>query len=316
MERRIALAGAGSPVAEAILEKLPAIGIAATSLALLDGELQAGTRRSYGKTRLETQIDSAFDFDDCALLLLPEADAELARRAAADGCVVVGHLLDDAALPFDLTAGEDSDPPALGSSQLRIAGPAVACLLPGLLALAGLAPLRRISTVLLHSAEFRGKQGIDELASQTIDLLNSREVQAGVFPARIAFDLLAESSDPRIGPDLARAIGVDADAVTVQSISVPVFYGFAAAVQLRFAEPVDPGACLARLAALDGVHIEHQAVNALSNCHHAPSCAISHVEQAPTQPTSLQFWMLADPIRYGLATNYVNVTDFLLNSYL
>ncbi len=316
MDLRIALAGAGTAVAEAILERLPAIGIESDSLALLDDEMRAGERLRYGKARLKIQSRSEFDFDGCALLLLPEADAELARRAEAAGCLVVGHLLDDDAELFHVAAGDDPALPAFGSNRLRLAGPAVACLLPALLALDSLAPLRRISVVLLHSAEFRGKAGVDELAAQTIDLLNARAARASVFPARIAFDLLAEASDPRVGADLARLTGLADDAVVVQNISVPVFHGLAAAVQLQFADAVSPDACIARLAALDGAQIESRTVSALSDCQHASGCAISHLEQAPTQPTSLQFWMLADPIRYGLATNYVNVTDTLLNSFL
>ncbi len=316
MDRRIALAYAGLPVAEAILERLPAAGVSPEALTLLDNEMRAGQRVSCSGARLTTQIQSEFDFADCALLLLPEADPELARRAEAAGCLVVGHLLDDEAVLFGVGPAGEADPPAVGSGRLRIAGPALACLLPVLLALAGVAPLRRISTVLLHSAEFHGKPGIDELAAQTIDLLNSRDARASVYPARIAFDLLAGTSDPRLFPDLASLTGVDADAIVVQSIDVPVFHGFAAALQLSFAGAVDPDACKARIAALDGVKIETGKVSALSDCQHAHSCAISHLEQAPTQPTSLQFWMLADPIRYGLAKNYVNVTEFLLNSYL
>ena len=315
MDRRIALAHAGSPVAEAILERLSATGVQPESLTLLDNEMRAGARVRYGDSRLTAQIQSEFDFTDCALLLLPEADPELARQAEAAGCLVVGHRLDEATL-FGVGPAGDADPPAIGSRRLRIAGPAAACLLPVLLALAGLAPLHRISSVMLYSAEFRGQPGIDELAAQTIDLLNAREARASVYPARIAFDLLAGASDPRLGADLACLTGVDADAVVVQSIEIPVFYGFAAALQLQFAGAVEVGACAARIAALDGVKIEDDEPSALSDCHHAGSCAISHLEQVPTQPKSLQFWMLADPIRHGLAKNYVNVTEFLLNSYL
>ncbi len=316
MNLRIALAHAGSPVAEAVLEKLAATGYPADALVLLDVEMRAGARLRYGKASLTTQTQADFEFDDCALLLLPEDDAELARRAEAAGCLVVGHRLADEAELFHLDAGGETTPPPVGSTRLRLVGPATACLIPVLHALGGLAPLRGISTVLLYSAEFRGKAGVDELATQTIDLLNSREAHAGVFPARLAFDLLAEANDPRVGADLARLTGLDGDAISVQSVSVPVFHGLAAALQLRFTEAVDPSACLSRLAKLDGVNIGQQAFSTLSDCHHARSCAISHVEQAPTQPTSLQFWMLADPIGYGLATNYVNVSDFLLNSYL
>jgi len=174
----------------------------------------------------------------------------------------------------------------------------------------------RINITHLRSAEFAGKAGVEELASQTINLLNAREAKASVYPDQIAFNLLATDADPRFAADLNLFLGNNSYSLMQQSINVPVFHGFMAAVQLRFTAEVDFDGAKQRLAGLDKVILKSDLASPISDCNQSFSCVISQLEQAPNQPSSLQFWLIADPMRYGLANNYVNVTDFLLKSFL
>lgn len=316
MEHRVALAHASGIAAEAILEKLPESGLTPDSLVFLDHETRAGNRLAYADRYLNLQDQAGFDFSECALLLLPEADADLERAALAQGCVVASHTLGgDAPVLF---AGEQSQTPRISFDQnrLRLAGPELCCLVPALLALQRLAAFEQINCVWLRSAEFHGKGGVEELASQTINLLNAREARAAVYPEQIAFNLLSEAGDVRFGDDLRRILVNNSCSITQQSVNVPIFHGFAAAVQLRFASKVSPKACESLLSSLDKMQVRHAAASPISDCNQSFSCVISHLEQAPNQPSSLSFWMIADPMRYGLANNYVNVTDFLLKSFL
>ena len=127
---------------------------------------------------------------------------------------------------------------------------------------------------------------------------------------------LAEISDPLYADDLARILGNSSCFFSLQSINVPVFHGFAAAVQIRFDAATRIEDCVARLQGLEKLVISSQPASPISDCNQSFSCVISHLEQAPDQPSYVQFWMLADPLRYGLATNYMHVTEFLLKSFL
>jgi len=315
MQQRVALSHASSLAAEAILEKLADSSIETDALVLLDVAERAGRRLAFRKTRLSSVDQSDFDFSQCALVLLAEGDAEIVARAESEGCFVASH-----ALPEDIPAvfGGATETPEIpfNSNRVRLAGPALSSLAPALLELNRLSPMAQVNTVLLQSAEFHGKAGVDELASQTINLLNSREVKPAVFPLQIAFNLLAEISDPHFAGDLARILGNNSCFFSLQSINVPVFHGFAAAVQIRFdaATPIED--CIARLQGLENLAITSQPASPISDCNQSFSCVISHLEQAPGQPSQVQFWMLADPLRYGLATNYMHVTEFLLKSFL
>ena len=74
MTHRIALSHASSVAAEAILEKLPESGITPDSLVLLDHPSNLGKRVSYGGTHLALLDQQQYDYSNCALLMMPEAD--------------------------------------------------------------------------------------------------------------------------------------------------------------------------------------------------------------------------------------------------
>jgi aspartate-semialdehyde dehydrogenase len=176
--------------------------------------------------------------------------------------------------------------------------------------------IAQLNITLIRSAEFQGKPGVDELASQTVNLLNAREVSPSVFPEQIAFNVLPEASDSRLSSDLTRFLGTISYPPVLQTLNVPIFHGFAAAVQLRFASEVALEDCRKLLESVDNLVLKKGPSSPISDCNQSFSGVISQLEQSPDHPASLQFWMIADPMRYGLANNFVNVTEFLLKSFL
>ena len=316
MRHQIAISHASGIVAEAILEKLPESGITPDSVFLLDHEIHVGKRLTFADGRLALSDQHGFDYSQCAVLLMTEADAEVEAAALAQGCLVVSHCLDSDEPPLFMSdAAVDLDI-AYNATRVRLAGTELSCLLPVLLELERLQPLVQLNITLIRSAEFHGKAGVEELASQTINLLNAREVKASVFAEQIAFNFFAEPVDIRLHSDLKRHLGNISYSPMLQTLNVPVFHGFAAAIQLRFAADVQIEQCRRRLEAQENVRLKKTSAGPISDCNQSFSCVISHLEQAPDEASSLQFWMFADPMRYGLAKNYVNVIEFLLKSFL
>jgi aspartate-semialdehyde dehydrogenase len=316
MEHVIALSHASGIVAEAILEKLPESGITPDSLVLLDHDSNVGKRLPFADGYLSLQDQYKFDLSSCALLLMPEADAEMESLALSQGCLLLSHALEGDSPPLFVAQGGPQPELAYTQTSLRLAGAELSSLLPVLLELDRVAPIEHINITLLRSAEFHGKAGVDELASQTINLLNTRAVEPVVYAQQIAFNLLPETTDSLIESDLRQFLGNNSYSVALQTANVPIFHGLAAAVQLRFASNISLEGCKSRLAGLANMAVKNGPVSPISDCNQSFSCVISQLEQAPNQPSCLQFWMITDPMRYGLANNYVNVTGFLLKSFL
>ncbi len=316
MTNRIALSHATSVEAEAILEKLPESGISSDSLVLLDDQSNAGKRIPYGGSHLAVLDQNQYDLSECSLILMPQADSELEASALQQGCLLLSHAIEDQRPPVFIGAADDAPSVSYSETQLRLAGPELACLLPALRELDSFAGISQLNVTLMRSTEFRGKAGIDELASQTVNLLNSRPVEPRIYSQQIAFNLLPEPTSPQLESDLRQSLGNSSYALALQTVNVPLFHGFVAAVQIGFDSEIKQEDCEARLSALDNITIKNTDSSPISDCNQSFGCIISDLYQASDQPSNLQLWMLADPMRYGLANNYVNVADFLLKSFL
>ena len=201
-------------------------------------------------------------------------------------------------------------------TALRLTSAELSCLLPTLIELDRLCSIQQVNATLMRSAEFYGKGGVDELASQTVSLLNGRDADSAVFSDQIAFNLLPEPADALITSDLGSFIGKSSFSSQVQIINTPLFHGFVASIQLEFESDIALKDCIERLSALDNMIIKNTPANPISDCKQSFNCVLSLLEQSSDQSSSLRFWMVADPLRYGIANNYVNVSDFLLKSYL
>jgi aspartate-semialdehyde dehydrogenase len=317
VEHRIALSHASGIVAEAILEKLSESGIAPDSLVLLDRESNVGKRLPYGGSHLPLYDQSQYDLSSCALLLMPQADTQLEAAALQQGCLLLSHSIVDPRAAVFLARGGQEPELSYSETGIRLAGPELSCLLPSLIELERMAAIERLNITLLRSAEFHGKAGVDELAAQTVSLLNGRPLDAAaVFSQQLAFNLLPEAPDPTLEADLRHYLGNSSYPVSLQTVNVPIFHGFVAAVQLQLAAEIDMDECRKRLSTLQDVTLKESNASPISDCNQSFGSVLSNLYQAPNNPACLQFWMLADPMRYGLANNYVNVTDFLLKSYL
>ena len=316
MSHKIALSHASGIAAQAILEKLPESGISPDALVLLDEGSNLGKRLAYAGSHRGLVDQQQYDLSECAALLMPQADPALEALALQQGCLLIGHTVDDPMAALFVGSGDAEPTISYGASQLRLAGEELACLLPTLMELDRLAQISSLNVTLMRSVEFRGKAGVDELAGQTVNLLNSREVDCLVYPQQIAFNLIPEASNPLLSADIRHYMGNSSCSLSLQTVNVPVFHGFAAALQVSFDEAVDLESCHRSLASLDAMTVSDSVVTPISDCNQSFGCAISHLQQTSDQAPNLQFWLVADPMRYGLANNYVNVLDFLLKSFL
>jgi len=315
-DRKVAITHANSLLAEAILEKLPESSLAPDSIVLLDNDTQAGNKLAYCGTHLEVQDQLEYDYSDCALVLMLQFEQGISDKVLNLDTILLGHTLDTDDQPVFASHMEAELNISYTQKSVKLVSAELACLLGVLPALHQKFPISHINSVFMRSAEAKDKAGVNELASQTIALLNSQEVKPELYPQQIAFNLLPVASSPEFNEDLARILGSSTIRSVHQMIDVPIFHGLSAAIQLSFDSEVTLNACNRIFQANQGVRLKSTQSSPISDCNQTFSCVINRLEQAQNQPHTLQFWMIADPIRYGLANNYVNATEILLKSFL
>ncbi len=180
---------------------------------------------------------------------------------------------------------------------------------------------RRIAFQWFQPVSEVGRAGIEELESQTGQLLSFQSVGQPVFDAQVAFNMLdaygaasthkLDAVCERVRAEVKVGLGKSAVVPSVQVIHAPVFYGtmFSACAE------VDPGADaekIARVFADAGFAITARGEAGPSNVSAAGEKAIQlgHPKADPVHPGTWWFWGAADNIRLP-AWNAVKLAEKL-----
>ena len=186
---------------------------------------------------------------------------------------------------------------------------------------AGLGSLgsQRVVVLLFPPVSECGQAGIEELESQTANLLTFREIAKQVFDAQVAFNLLAgygEECKVRLA-DLRAAIARDvagylagrAPTPAIQLVQAPVFYGYAFAAYAEVTTPAPPEKFEAAFANL-GVKFRPPDEASPTNVSVAGESEIhlARIEPDPNIANGVWLWGAADNLRLA-ATNAVRIAE-------
>jgi aspartate-semialdehyde dehydrogenase len=325
---RIVIAGASSLLGAELKSLLEESGFAGREFRLVDEEILAGTLTEAGGEPAVIQPVEEGSFEKARFVFFA-GSAEFTKRnlkAASSGGATV----------IDLSGGIAGEAKtvawfpkldALLERELRkdaaaYAIPSAAATAAAALALAlSKNGLQRLAIVFFQPVSEAGRAGIEELESQTGQLLSFQGVGRPVFDAQVAFNMLdrfgpgsAQKLDAvreRVRMETHASMGKKAAVPAIQVVHVPVFYGTAFSA---WAE-LEPGAKVERIASACG-----EAGFALpAEGHRGPSNVGATGEEsilmAKAQPDrsrqgSWWFWGAADNIRLP-AANAVKLAEML-----
>ena len=313
---KIAVTHASGLLAEALLERMAESGIKSDSVILLDREQQAGNRLSYGDTYLTVEDQYEYDYEDLAAVLLLEPDAELESLLQHADCFVISHHVDkvnNSVFTPEIT--EESNLPEQPCT-LKLASAELSTLLLVTKVIENNFGLKSLNVVNVFSSSFYGKTGVEELASQTISLLNSQDAKSTIFPLQLAFNMIPDGDESIVEEQLVSALQADDLKCSVQNILVPAFHGLSISVSLKMNSEVDIEKISSLLNEQQGIRIVEQTISPLTDCKTGSDVLISGLYQPQNDFNRLQFWIVADSVRNGLIQNYQNMLEILLKSYL
>ena len=312
-QAKIAITHAGGLLAEALLASMTESGISPDSVILLDVSEQAGNRLPFANTYINVQDQYEFDYEDLVAVLLLQQDAELESLLQHADCYVLSHFArEEGEAPVDFS--DFKLPPT--PQAIRIADAEASTLLAVVKPLQALSKLASLQVVNLVSASSYGKSAVDELATQTISLLNSREIQPGIFPLQLAFNMIPQAACADSAEHLAALLGSGNTRCSVQTLTVAAFHGLAISVQMEFEQALELSQIEAVLDNLDGVRMETRPVSPVTDCQSGSDLLVYGLCQPQKDANRLQFWIIADSVRNGLVKNYLIAIQFLLKSYL
>jgi aspartate-semialdehyde dehydrogenase len=321
----IAIVGATGLVGEALLMALDERDFPVGQLFALAAGEAAGQVAAFRERNLRVQPVEGFDFARVALVFLlePLSEAQLAR-VEAGGCAVVDLCGGLAAERAPSVVAEVNPQLAESARWLRSPLPAVVALASVLGTLRQVITLRRVTVTACLAVSGRGRDGIEELARQTAQLLNARPLEPQLFDRQIAFNLLARSSaeladghardERRLAAELGEVLGEPALPVAATCVQAPVFFGDSLAVSLLCAEAVDLAVvrhCLDDAPELELVE-QGDYPTAVGDALGQDLTYVGRVRTGQLDPCELNLWIASDNVRKGSALNAVRLAELLL----
>jgi aspartate-semialdehyde dehydrogenase len=295
------------------------------------------TVRFQGKSRSVLDVEG-FDFSTVDIGLFSAGAAVSARFApiaAAAGCVVIDNTSqfryqDDIPLVVP-----EVNPDAIGRYTARgiIANPNCSTIqmMVALKPLHDAAGITRINVATYQSVSGAGREGVDELATQSAGLLNGRPIEARLMAKQIAFNCVPQidkfqdngytKEEMKMFWETRKIMGDESIVVNATAVRVPVFFGHSAAVHIETRRKLAAAQARALLEKAPGVTVLDEQVDggwptAATEAANQDTVYVGRIREDISHERGLNLWVVSDNVRKGAATNSVQIAEILVREYL
>ncbi|EAM9377216.1 aspartate-semialdehyde dehydrogenase [Salmonella enterica] len=330
----IAILGATGAVGEALLETLAERQFPVGEIYALARHESAGEHLRFGGKSVIVQDTADFDWTQAQLAFFvagAEASAAWIDDATNAGCLVIDSSGLFALEPDVLLVVPEVNPYVLADYRNRnviaVADSLTSQLLAALKPLIDQGGLSRIAVTSMLSASAQGKKAVDALAGQSAKLLNGIPIDEDDFFGRqLAFNMLpllpdregSVRQERRIVDEVRKILQDDGVMISASVVQSPVFYGHAQMVSFEALRPL--AAEEAREAFSRGEDIvlseETDYPTQVGDASGNPQLSIGCVHNDYGMPEQIQFWSVADNVRFGGALMAVKIAEKLVQEYL
>ncbi|HDC2123073.1 TPA: aspartate-semialdehyde dehydrogenase [Salmonella enterica] len=330
----IAILGATGAVGEALLETLAERQFPVGEIYALARHESGGEHLRFGGKSVIVQDVADFDWTQAQLAFFvagAEASAAWIDDATNAGCLVIDSSGLFALEPDVPLVVPEVNPYVLADYRNRnviaVADSLTSQLLAALKPLIDQGGLSRIAVTSMLSASAQGKKAVDALAGQSAKLLNGIPIDEDDFFGRqLAFNMLpllpdregSVRQERRIVDEVRKILQDDGVMISASVVQSPVFYGHAQMVSFEALRPL--AAEEAREAFSRGEDIvlseETDYPTQVGDASGNPQLSIGCVHNDYGMPEQIQFWSVADNVRFGGALMAVKIAEKLVQEYL
>jgi aspartate-semialdehyde dehydrogenase len=290
-----------------------------------------------GKSYPVIDVDT-FDFSKADVGLFSagaDVSARYAPIAAAAGCVVIDNTSqfryqDDIPLVVP-----EVNPHAIGQYRKHgiIANPNCSTIqmLVALKPLHDAAGIERINVATYQSVSGAGKEAVDELATQTAELLNGRPATAKIIAKQIAFNCVPQidkfqdngytKEEMKMFWETQKIMEDRSIRVNATAVRVPVFFGHSEAIHIETRRKLTADEARKLLQKAPGVivmdeHVPGGYPTAATEAANHDAVYVGRIREDISHERGLNLWVVSDNVRKGAATNSVQIAEILVREYL
>jgi aspartate-semialdehyde dehydrogenase len=329
---KIAVVGATGNVGREMLNILEERGFPADEVVPLASRRSQGTEVAYGDRMLKVKDLAQYDFSDTDLCLMSaggNVSKEWSPKIGRQGCVVIDN---SSAFRYDqdvplIVPEVNPDAISLFSRKNIIANPncSTAQLVVALKPLHDFAKIKRVVVATYQSVSGAGKEGMDELFTQTRAVFVADSVEVKKFTKRIAFNVIphidvfmedgSTKEEWKVMAETKKMLDPKIK-VTCTAVRVPVFIGHSEAVNIEFENPITADEARDILREAPGCLVidKHEDGGYATPLESAGEDAtyISRIREDSTLDNGLNIWVVSDNLRKGAALNTVQIAELLI----
>lgn len=327
----LAIAGATGAVGREMLEILGERNFPVQDIVLLASERSEGERLQFsGKSRTVKKLTrDSFEEVDIALFSAgSERSLEFAPAAVKSGAVVIDNSSAFRMDPKVPLIVPEVNAHAISGHSGIIANPNCSTIgmVVALKPLHDAAKIKRIVVTTFQSVSGTGKKGMDELARQTVALLNFREVETKVYPYQIAFNCLPHidtfldngytKEEIKMVNETKKIMGDDSIRVTATTVRVPVFRCHSESVNIETEKKITANEARALLSAAPGIVVYDDPKKGLYpmpiEVVGKDETYVGRIREDESVPNGIHLWIVSDNVRKGAALNAVQIAELLV----
>ncbi len=187
-------------------------------------------------------------------------------------------------------------------------------------------PLKRIIVDTYQSVSGSGLEAIDELTTQSRQVLDGQLAVTKVYPHQIAFNLLPEidvfldtgytKEERKLMEETGKIMHTPEIAISATCVRVPVFIGHSEAVHVEFTHVISPEEARQILSHSPGIKVLDDPTVSLYpqpwSVAGTDECYVGRIRQDVFHKNSLAMWIVADNIRKGAALNAIQIAEEMI----
>ena len=329
----VAIAGATGAVGEEFISILEEREFPVAQMRLLASERSKGKKLEFRGESITVEVLSEKSFEGIDLALFSAGGArskQFAPAAVESGAVVVDNSSAFRMEPDVPLVVPEVNPHAISEHNGIIANPNCSTI-QMVVALKPLHDHSRISRVIVstyQSVSGTGKKAIQELESQTRNLMSLQEIECEIYPHQIAFNCLPhidkfeESGftfeEIKMINETRKIMEDDEMAVTVTSVRVPVFFAHSESVYIETEEKITAETARELLRDAPGIEVvDDPSKNAYPLAVDAAGkdeVFVGRIREDLFIHNALNMWMVSDNVRKGAALNAVQIAEELFDT--
>ncbi len=334
----VAVVGATGVVGETMLSILAERDFPVENVFALASDRSSGKRVEFAGEYLTVQNLADFDFSKADIGLFSAGagiSKEYAPLAAEAGCVVVDNTSqfryeDD----IPLVVPEVNPESILFYKNRGIIANPNCSTIQMIVALKPIyddVGIERINVCTYQAVSGTGKPAVEELAKQTSDIFNSRNVETKVYPKQIAFNVLPHidvfmdngytKEEMKMVWETRKILGDESIQVNPTTVRVPVFYSHSEAIHIETRDKISADRAREVLNRSPGVIVMDDRNDggyptAVTDSAGKDEVYVGRIREDISHPNGLDLWVVGDNVRKGAALNSVQIAEDLVKKYI